>query len=265
VNGATLPALRSALLEADPDVVVVSGDLTQRARRREFLAARAYLDTLPQPQILVPGNHDIPLYNIFARWLSPLKGFRQFITEDPAPLFKDSEIAVLGINTARSLTFKNGRLNVEQILGSCQRMSEHSHAGMRILVTHHPFDILDTGHPSDIVGRSTMAVEEFRRCNIDIIMTGHLHASHSGHSGARYAGNSSILFIQAGTATSTRQRGELNAWNLVKIDGNEVLIECFTWSAHSQTFALFHTDRFRRSPDGWAAEGAAVISSVSPN
>ncbi|MGB9178581.1 MAG: metallophosphoesterase, partial [Pyrinomonadaceae bacterium] len=97
--------------EAKPDLVAVSGDLTQRARTAQFKEAREFLDALPQPQIIVPGNHDVPLHNVFARFLQPLDKYRRHITDDLEPFYADEEIAVLGLNTARSLTIKYGRIN----------------------------------------------------------------------------------------------------------------------------------------------------------
>ena len=98
-----------------PDLVVVSGDLTQRAREEQFREAKAFLDTLPQPQIVVPGNHDVPLYNVVARFVSPLHNYKKIIGENTEPLYQDEEMVVVGVNTARSLTWKNGRINEDQI------------------------------------------------------------------------------------------------------------------------------------------------------
>jgi 3',5'-cyclic AMP phosphodiesterase CpdA len=98
-----------------PDLVAVSGDLTQRARTAQFVEARAFLDALPAPRIVVPGHHDVPLYNPVARFLGGLLKYRRYISDDLAPFYRDREIAVLGLNTARSLTFKNGRINRKQL------------------------------------------------------------------------------------------------------------------------------------------------------
>src|SRR6476620_11455788 len=97
--------------ELEPHLVVVSGDLTQRARSGQFVEAKAFLDRLPQPQIVVPGNHDVPMYNVFDRFVNPLEKFKKYITADLTPTYVDDEVAVVGINTARSLTIKGGRIN----------------------------------------------------------------------------------------------------------------------------------------------------------
>src|SRR3569832_1650921 len=84
-DSAVLEGLKRAIVESKPDIVVVSGDLTQRAKRQEFVAAKRFLDALPRPQIVVPDNHDVPLYNVMARWLTPLTRFRRYISKDLAP------------------------------------------------------------------------------------------------------------------------------------------------------------------------------------
>ena len=105
-----------------PDLVAVSGDLTQRARSAQFKEARAFLDRLPKPQIVVPGNHDVPLHNVFARFLQPLRKYQRYITADLRPFYYDDEIAVMGVNTARSLTVKGGRINEDQVAWMTERL-----------------------------------------------------------------------------------------------------------------------------------------------
>jgi 3',5'-cyclic AMP phosphodiesterase CpdA len=129
------PALLRAVVEAAPDLVVISGDLTQRARTAEFKAAARFLEILPTPKLTVPGNHDVPLYNVLRRWLSPLGRYRRYITNDLAPFYQDAEIAALGVNTARAMTFKDGRINRLQIEAGMQRLAHCGKDVTRIVVT----------------------------------------------------------------------------------------------------------------------------------
>src|SRR5207245_8470101 len=115
VDACLLEPLRKRVVALAPHVVVVSGDLTQRAKPAQFREARAFLDTLPANQVVVPGNHDVPLYNVFQRFARPLAKYRRYIASDLEPAYVDEEIAVVGINTARSFTFKGGRINEEQL------------------------------------------------------------------------------------------------------------------------------------------------------
>src|SRR4051795_9537982 len=145
--GRTDPALIEPLLAAlgtiRPTVVVVSGDLTQRAREKEFEQARDFLGRIEEPRVVVPGNHDVPLYRVWERFLSPLGKYRRIIQRELEPSFVDEEIAVLGINTARALTFKSGRINREQMAAIRRRFEPLGQGVTKIVVTHHPFDLPD--------------------------------------------------------------------------------------------------------------------------
>ena len=104
VDHSTVEPLIAVVKEIAPDVVAVSGDLTQRARSQQFEEARAFLDRLPKPQVVVPGNHDVPLYDVYSRFARPLDKWRRFISEEVEPVYDDEEMVVSGVNTARSLT-----------------------------------------------------------------------------------------------------------------------------------------------------------------
>ena len=113
--GAESPEVVEGLVEdlasIEPSLLVVSGDLTQRARRKEFAAARLFLDRIPSLRLVVPGNHDIPLFDLVRRFASPLARFRRYIDPDVDPFFSTDTVAVLGMNTARSNTWKDGRVS----------------------------------------------------------------------------------------------------------------------------------------------------------
>lgn len=256
-HGLLLP-LQQRVAGLAPDVVVVSGDLTQRARSAEFKAARAWLDTLPGPQIVVPGNHDIPLYDVASRFLAPLRKYTRYVTLDLAPEYMDEEIAVLGINTARSLTFKDGRVNREQLAQMRRRMRAAGPHHTRIIVTHHPFDLPGHADPDDLVDRAPMAMQAFAECGVDVLLAGHLHASHAGNSAQRYKiSGYAALVVQAGTATSTRGRGESNSFNVLRVARDEVQVERYSWIEGTASFEPVHTEYFRRSGDVWSLAAEA--------
>jgi 3',5'-cyclic AMP phosphodiesterase CpdA len=250
--GYTDPALLQPLVETvhylAPDLIVISGDLTQRARSKEFHQARRFLDTLPQPQLVVPGNHDVPLYNIFARFLKPLAGYRRHITKNLEPVYADEEMVVIGINTARSLTFKNGRINLEQIAAIRSRFDGLSEKILKVVVTHHPFDLPATYGEDDLVGRAPLAMATLADCGADLLLAGHMHTSHAGSTEARYGiPGYAALAVQAGTATSTRSRGELNSFNLIRATPSEVIVERYIWVPTSGNFFLAHVEVFKSS------------------
>lgn len=235
-----------------PDLLVVSGDLTQRARSAQFKEARLFLDTLPTPQIVVPGNHDIPLHNLFNRFLHPLDKYRRYICADTEPVYIDDEIAVMGFNTARSLTVKNGRINPEQIARIRARFSSLSPHLVKIIVTHHPFDLPMHIGTENLVGRAGLAMQGFADCGADLLLAGHVHASHAGSTASRYRINDyAALVVQAGTATSTRGRGETNSFNVVRIDAPQVAIERFGWDLQQCNFVRIETSIFQRQGAAW--------------
>jgi len=254
VDPALLAPLRAAVAGLGPDVVVVSGDLTQRARSAEFKQARAFLDTLPAPRIVVPGNHDIPLHNVFARFLRPLEKYRRYITPDLAPFHADDELAVLGVNTARSLTVKDGRINAAQIAHARERLCGLGRQVVKIIVTHHPFDLPERyGNPA-LVGRAALAMQAFADCGADVLLAGHMHIGHAGSSAQRYRiGDYAALVVQAGTATSTRGRGEANSFNALRIEASRIVIERHDWSARQAAFVRVSADVYERVANGWAA------------
>lgn len=240
--------------ELEPHLVVVSGDLTQRAKKTEFEKARAFLSRLPLPQIVVPGNHDVPLYNAFDRFVHPLEKYRRYVTDDLEPFFQDGEMAVIGVSTARSLTIKGGRISAEQVAKIRLEMSALSGALLKIVVTHHPFDVPDGRDEDDIVARAKEAMPLITESGADVFLAGHLHVSHIGHSARRYKLDDgySALIIQAGTAASVRERGEENSFNLLEFERPFLTVRRFQCSIPSAGFHLAADERFVQSEHGWS-------------
>ena len=246
--------LVAAVEAVAPDLVAVSGDLTQRARRGQFADARAFLETLRFPRLVVPGNHDVPLYDIATRFLRPLGRYRRFVAEDVEPIFADEEMVVIGLNSARSLTFGRGRLNALQIARARERLREARSNVIKIIVTHHPFDLPDDYDPKHLVGRAQMAMTELASVGADLFLAGHLHVSHIGRTAERYqvAGHCALV-VQAGTI-STRQRGEANSFNVLRLQRPMITVERRTWDDNEQTFVQSAPRRFAHSDGGWTED-----------
>jgi len=252
VDEQIIKPLISAVTDINPDLVAVSGDLTQRARSQQFREARAFLDALPQPQIVVPGNHDVPLHNVFSRFLQPLDKYKRHITDDLHPSYVDEEIVVVGVNTARSLTIKGGRINEDQVARIREQLCASNDDLIKTVVTHHPFDLPEGHSERDLVGRSQMAMTGLAECGADLFLAGHLHVSHAGHTAKRYnISGHSALVVQAGTASSTRGRGEANSFNVIRIHRPDIIVERLEWRPESLTFAVASQERFRHTSDGW--------------
>jgi 3',5'-cyclic AMP phosphodiesterase CpdA len=254
VDPATLAPLTRAVHAAKPDLVAVSGDLTQRARTTEFLQARAFLDSLPGPQIVVPGNHDVPLHNLYARFFEGLDRFRRYIDPALEPSFADDELAVAGINTARASTWKGGRISHREIARAHDLFCSAAPGAVKIVVTHHPFEL--PGHIArGLVGRAGHAMRRLASCGADIFLAGHLHLGYTAHTAERYAiSGHSALVVQAGTATSTRGRGEANSFNILRVTSTHVSVERRIWRPESKTFAPDPVQTYRREGRIWLAE-----------
>ena len=253
-NDFVVERLVEKICEIDPDLLVVSGDLTQRARKGQFVEARRFLDRLPMPQVVVPGNHDVPLYNIFRRFGSPLARFKKFITKDLYPFYHDDEIAVLGINTARSLTIKGGRVSERQVEVICEKLGDLDENLAKMIVTHHPFDLPGGYDEDDIVGRADAFMPRIAGSGADVFLAGHLHVSSITNSAHRYRLDSghSALVIQAGTAASTRSRGEPNSFNLVEVDRPFLSVRRFECGSELNGFVLATSEQFTQTERGWS-------------
>lgn len=255
-----------------PSLVIISGDLTQRARSAQFAAARDYLARLPQPQLSIPGNHDVPLYDVTRRFLAPLVRYRRYIATDVNPIFRDDEVLVIGLNTARSFTWKNGRISCEQIERLKTQLAD---GGLRvkIVVTHHPFLPPPGDVGIDLVGRAQQAMPVLDAGNVDLLLAGHLHQGYAGDIRTHYpAARRAMIAVQAGTAISRRMRhGEPNAFNVLRVARKEIVVEVRSWDGRE--FATLHETTYDRADDGWHARGtsdpgnvkAPVVASVRPN
>jgi len=258
VDPKILAPLIKAVSEIKPDLVAVSGDLTQRARSQQFREARTFLEALPQPQIVVPGNHDVPLHNVFSRFLQPLDKYKRYITDDLQPVYADDEIVVVGVNTARSLTVKGGRINEAQVRIVREQLCGSNNDLVKAVVTHHPFDLPEGYDDRELVGRAQMAMTGLADCGADLFLAGHLHVSHTGHTAKRYQiRGHSALVVQAGTASSTRGRGEANSFNVIRVNRPEITVERLEWQPASSVFVISGQERFRHTNDGWMRLGGA--------
>jgi 3',5'-cyclic AMP phosphodiesterase CpdA len=252
IDESLLAPLLAKVRALAPHLVVVSGDLTQRARRTQFAHARAFLDALPAPYLAVPGNHDVPLYDLARRIFRPFARYRRYISAELEPLHVDEEIAVAGVNTARSLVVQAGRINRQQVQAVRQRLEGLHPRLLRIVVTHHPFDV-PLGHDlRKMVGRAAMAMQALAQCGVDLCLAGHLHIGHVRHRAEQtIVPGRGPLLIQAGTATSTRARGEANSFNALAIEGKSVRIERYGWDGDTRTFGVVGCEAYRGDEHGW--------------
>lgn len=231
VDPALVAAFPQLIRDLNPHLLIISGDLTQRARTYQFREARAFLDQLPYRQLIVPGNHDIPLYNIWARIFTPYQNFQKYITPDLEPLFTDEEILVQGLNTICPYKIQAGKVKTKQkekVLGIFKNSPPSL---VKILVAHHPLNELSHLSP-------------------DILMTGHAHTSIIQ---TQTFQGFSFINLSCGTSTSTRQRGESNSFHFLQVESESKKIEihAYYWDVKSSRFAIENKSNFRKGPEGW--------------
>jgi 3',5'-cyclic AMP phosphodiesterase CpdA len=247
----TVEPCLAAVRALAPHLVVISGDLTQRARKWQYAQAKSFLGALPRPQLVLPGNHDVPAYNLYRRLLQPLDRYKRIITRDLSPRFIDDEIAVFGVNTARSLVIKGGRINQEQLERVEAQVQTLVDNQVRIVVVHHPLDLPEHLSGVRLVGGADVAMQTFARCKIDLFLSGHLHLVFFG-STARYGiPGYSVPIMQAGTAVSSRARGEPNSFFVHRIEREDIKTETHQWNPGLGTFAVSDLRTFAREPSGW--------------
>jgi 3',5'-cyclic AMP phosphodiesterase CpdA len=247
INPATLDPLVRAIEDLRPDLIAVSGDLTQRARRREFADARDFLDRLHGPLIVVPGNHDVPLRNPWLRFVSKWDRFREHIHGNLEQSYADEAMHVVGINTARALSWKRGRINAVQIESVHRAFTAAAPGVLRVLVAHHPLDIPAHWPGSSRAKHARRALERWAECGVDLILAGHAHRAFAGGQAALLRiGNHNAVIVQASTATSTRGRGEPNSFNAIHVTADRICVRRLTWGHDEQKFSETHEDNFPR-------------------
>jgi 3',5'-cyclic AMP phosphodiesterase CpdA len=237
--GAEDPMVVDALvaeLNADtPDLVAISGDLTQGARPMEFRAARQFMDRLKAPTLAVPGNHDITPYNLLERFTNPYARWRTDIARQTEPCWSDGTVAVLGLNTARRFglywDWSRGRVTNARLDRLIARLDAVPARIPRIVVAHHPLLPPETEPDMRVAGGAARAVAALALHQVTLVLAGHLHRGYARFSSV---GDQPPLILQGGTATSVRLRGEPNSYNRVAVDaGGGVSVQVRCWDGAS--------------------------------
>lgn len=235
-----------------PDGVIVTGDLTQAGRKREFAEAGAYLKTFAAPVLVVPGNHDVPVYNLGRRFADPWSRYRRHIHHDLSPSGEMGSAFALGLNSARragpSLDWSRGRLSATQISKGVAALQQSAH-DLKIVALHHPVVPAPGKAGAALINRADHALAAFTGAGADIVLTGHAHIAQAL---VKSTANGDIVVAAAGTASSTRLRGELPSYNLVRWENDTLTIETHRYSAEGFIHERAH--KFVRDDNSWRSQ-----------
>ncbi|KQT07631.1 metallophosphoesterase family protein [Ramlibacter sp. Leaf400] len=242
-------ALRQVARDLRPDVVVLSGDITQRARTAQFAVARQFCDSLHVPHVLtLPGNHDIPLYNLWARVFNPYGGYRAAFGDELEPELDLDDLLVLCVNTTRPSRHKDGEVSKAQIERVARRLEGARREQLRIVVTHQPACVMREEDEKDRLHGGHRAVQAWSKAGADLVLGGHIHLPYLSDLCARVKGTQRTMFcLQAGTAVSHRVRfGTPNSINVLRwsAPAAELPRECtaqrWDYDLADQRFELTH-------------------------
>ena len=227
-----------------PDLVVISGDFTQRARIPQFEHARRFLDRLEPATLSVPGNHDTPLDNLLVRMLAPWHRYRKAIDRDLQPDLDMTGARVIGVNTVNRFSWQRGQIRDSAVRRVCDAF-EDAGDRLRIVVLHHP---LEHGPEVDkrLMRGAIGALERLEGCGADIVLSGHLHNTLT----SPFTASPGLLFVQAGTGLSDRHRGDGNTFNLLSGTRDAVTIQTFA-ANDTPDFVPEARARFSRDDRGW--------------
>ena len=253
--GAERPAVVDALVrlvaEQAPELVVMSGDITQRATPRQFAAARAFVDRLAAPVLAIPGNHDIPLFALGTRLFAPYRRYRAVFGRDLEPVHRSADWCVVGVRTTRRWRHSNGQVSAAQVDAVTAHLEAADPGQLRVVVVHQPIAVRDDADDDDastLLRGHAGAVERWAAAGADLVVGGHIHVPYVVALHARRPGLERRLWcVQAGTAVSTRVRHDVpNSVNVIRRDAGDggarrARVEQWDYDVPQRRFALART------------------------
>jgi 3',5'-cyclic AMP phosphodiesterase CpdA len=231
-DSSAMEAFRRFLASTPYGLLVLAGDFTQRAKVREYEAARAFLDSLGKiPVVVTPGNHDVPLYRVFERLFAPLRNYRAYISPDLNTVTRVPGATVVALDsTSPHRAIVNGRITDDQLRFAAEAFSQSPPEDVRILTAHHNLIPAPDFEPQQFLPGYQRCISAFSQMGVELILGGHLHRAFHGSSLDAFlqpAGTRPIIIAHSGTATSTRGRARergRNSLNLIRVQEEEMTI-----------------------------------------
>lgn len=257
------PEVAEAFLESahelSPQLLVISGDFTQRAKVREYEAAQAFLERLPPvPRVVTPGNHDVPLYRVFERLFAPFRNYRTHIRKELDTVTRIPGLTVVSLNTAAPRrAIVNGRIRPRQLRFARAAFRRAPAGDLRAVVAHHhlaPAPDYEKDHPLPGARR---VLDALKAMGVELVMGGHLHRAYIGNSLDVYPGKDrsrGIVIAQSGTTTSRRGRAReqaKNSFNVVRLGEGYLEVTHYMYFSERGDFAPLSVHAFPRSPNRW--------------
>jgi 3',5'-cyclic AMP phosphodiesterase CpdA len=247
-------AFQAAARSVGPDLIVVSGDFTQRAKVREYEAARAWLDRLPRvPLVVTPGNHDVPLYRVWERLTDPYRNYRTWISPELDSVTRIPGLIVVSLNSTAPLrAIVNGRIDEVQVRFAARAFQEAEPTDARIVVAHHHFAPAPDYEGDRPMPGARDVLDRLNALEVEMILGGHLHRAYIGNSLDVYPGadrSHGIVIVQSGTTSSLRGRAReraKNSFNVIRLAKDHLEITHFMYFEDVQGFAPFSMHAFPR-------------------
>lgn len=232
-------ALVTLAAQQRPDLVVLSGDITQRARPAQFRAAKAFVDRLDAPVLAVPGNHDIALFNLWVRFTRPYARYAKVFGPDLEPVHVSQDLLVIGVDTTRAWRFKNGKVTAEQVDRVARWLEGASARQLRVVVVHQPAAVIMAADRADLLRGHQVALRAWSAAGADLVLGGHIHLPYTL---AQHGLSRPLWVVQAGTAVSSRVRGRVGnsvnilRWGTSTGTGRNCLIERWDYALNEDAF-----------------------------
>lgn len=227
--------------DRQPDLVALSGDLTQRAKPHQFRQARRWVDQIPVPVVVVPGNHDVPLYRFWERFLNPYGAYRRNFASDLEPVYCDDEVLAVGVNTAYGWTFTGGRIRLSRLLEVCELVERAPEALFKVVIAHHHLIPPPNFGSQRVLINAWEAVDLFSDVGVDLVLSGHHHQTYIGSSEEFYPrGRAPVVILHSGTTTSSRGRGgerDKNTCNWIEVEDEAMRVSHLRWHSELGRFA----------------------------
>ena len=236
--------------------MVISGDLTQRAKPREFRQARDFVERLEIPWIAVPGNHDVPMYRFWERLAVPYGAYRRHFDDGLEPTWGSDRLHVVGVNSAHGLTIDEGRVRRSRLRRLARQLAEAPPGAKRIVVIHHLLIPPPLPGKQQVLRNARATVEVLVEADVDLVLSGHHHRSFFGYAQDLHpVGGRPLPLVYAGTGSSSRGRGSeagICACNWIELSTRGIGLSVLRWRPGATAFSAIR--RHDLPADRWQEE-----------